>query len=325
MNKNLIISRTPLRVSFFGGGTDLEYYSKLSEGKVISTAINKYVYVIVRRHSSFYKTNFRLNYSISENQNSLSKIKNKIIKECLKFMSIKGPIYISTFSDIPDRSGLGSSSSFTVGLLNALYAYKGISVSQKKLAEEAYFIETKKLKNPIGRQDQYAAAIGGLNYIRFKKNNKVSIKKLRDKKLKRIINDKMILVWTKIRRENSKILKSQKKNFKNNKVYLDKIKLYVDTFYKEYKKKIITAKFFGNLLNLSQNSKINLTNKILNIRISTLIDLIRLNNIYGLKILGAGGGGFILCCLKNKNVLSKKFDCQNFQIDNSGTKIIFNG
>ena len=198
-------------MSFFGGGTDLEYYSKLSEGKVISTAINKYVYVIVRRHSSFYKTNFRLNYSISENQNSLSKIKNKIIKECLKFMSIKGPIYISTFSDIPDRSGLGSSSSFTVGLLNALYAYKGISVSQKKLAEEAYFIETKKLKNPIGRQDQYAAAIGGLNYIRFKKNNKVSIKKLRDKKLKRIINDKMILVWTKIRRENSKILKSQKK------------------------------------------------------------------------------------------------------------------
>ena len=94
-------------------------------------------------------------------------------------MSIKGPIYISTFSDIPDRSGLGSSSSFTVGLLNALYAYKGIVVSQKRLAEEAYFIETKKIKNPIGRQDQYAAAIGGLNYIRFKKNNKVSIKKIK--------------------------------------------------------------------------------------------------------------------------------------------------
>ena len=313
MNKNLIISRTPLRVSFFGGGTDLEYYSKFNEGKVISTAIDKYVYVVVRRHSSLYKTNFRLNYSISENQNSLSKIKNKIIRECLKFMSIKGPIYISTFSDIPDRSGLGSSSSFTVGLLNALYAYKGIVVSQKRLAEEAYFIETKKIKNPIGRQDQYAAAIGGLNYIRFKKNNKVSIKKLRDKNLKRIINDKMILVWTKIRRENSGILKSQKKTLKIIKVYLDKIKSYVDKFYKEQKKKIITAKFFGNLLNLSQNSKINLTNKILNIRISRLIDIIRLNNIYGLKILGAGGGGFILCCLKIKMYYQKNLFVKIFK------------
>ena len=325
MKKNLIISKTPLRVSFFGGGTDIEYYSKLYEGKVLSTSINKYIYVVVRKHGSLYKTNFRLNYSISENQNSLSKIKNKIIRECLKFLSIKGPIYISTFSDIPDRSGLGSSSSFTVGLLNALYTYKGMKVSQKRLAEEAYFIETAKIKNPIGRQDQYAAAIGGLNYLKFTKDNKVIIKRVKNKNMFKLINNNMILVWTKIRRENRKILETQKNNFKYNKIYLDKIKSYVDLFNKEIKKKQITKKFFGNLLNLSQISKTSLNNKIMNSRIANLIKKIKLDNIYGLKILGAGGGGFVLCCLENKKILSKKFECENFEMDHTGTKIIFNG
>tara|TARA_B100000965_G_C19482472_1_gene709199 strand:+ start:131 stop:1108 length:978 start_codon:yes stop_codon:yes gene_type:complete len=325
MKKNLIISKTPLRVSFFGGGTDIEYYSKLYEGKVLSTSINKYIYVVVRKHGSLYKTNFRLNYSISENQNSLSKIKNKIIRECLKFLSIKGPIYISTFSDIPDRSGLGSSSSFTVGLLNALYTYKGMKVSQKRLAEEAYFIETAKIKNPIGRQDQYAAAIGGLNYLKFTKDNKVIIKRVKNKNMFKLINNNMILVWTKIRRENRKILETQKNNFKYNKIYLDKIKSYVDLFNKEIKKKQITKKFFGNLLNLSQISKTSLNNKIINSRIANLIEKIKLDNIYGLKILGAGGGGFVLCCLENKKILSKKFECENFEMDHTGTKIIFNG
>ena len=211
MNKSMIISKTPLRVSFFGGGTDLEYYSRFHEGKVVSTSINKYVYVVVRKHSPFYNTKFRLNYSISENQNFLNNIKNKIIKECLKFLSINGPIYISTFADIPDRSGLGSSSSFTVGLLNALYKYKGIKISQKKLAEQAYIIETKKIKNPIGRQDQYAAALGGLNFFTFKKNNTVRVQKIDSKRLERFINKNMILVWSKLRRDNTKILQNQKK------------------------------------------------------------------------------------------------------------------
>ena len=325
MNNNLIISKTPLRVSFFGGGTDLEYYSKHNEGKVLSAAINKHIYVLVRKHSTLYKTNFRLNYSITENQKSLSKIKNKIIKECLKFLSIKGPIYISTFSDIPDRSGLGSSSSFTVGLLNALYAYKGIKVDQNRLAEEAYLIETVKVKSPIGRQDQYAAAFGGLNYFKFKKNNKVIIKKIMDKNLYNLINDNMLLIWTKIRRENTKILQSQKKNMKNNKIYLDQLKSYVEFFNKKFKKKQITKKLFGNLISLSHNTKINLTNKILNRKISIMIEKIKTHNVYGLKLLGAGGGGFILCCLSNKENLTKKFECQNFKIDNLGTKIIFNG
>lgn len=324
MNNKLIISRTPLRVSFFGGGTDLEYYSKFNEGKVLSTAINKYIYVVVRKHNALYKTNYRLNYSISENQNSLSKIKNNIIRECLKFLSVRGPIHISTFSDIPDKSGLGSSSSFTVGLLNALYAYKGIKVNQKRLAEEAYIIETIKIKNPIGRQDQYAAAIGGLNYLKFRKDKKVIIQKIQNKNLFNLINNNMVLVWTKIRRENSKILESQKKNFKNNIIYLDQLKSYVELFNKQYKKKRITKIFFGNLLNLSQNAKINLTTKILNQKISILIKKLKIHKVYGLKLLGAGGGGFILCCLKNKKTLSNKFECQNFEIDNMGTKIIFN-
>jgi D-glycero-alpha-D-manno-heptose-7-phosphate kinase len=212
-----------------------------------------------------------------------------------------------------------------VGLLNALYAYKGIKVDQNRLAEEAYLIETVKVKSPIGRQDQYAAAFGGLNYFKFKKNNKVIIKKIMDKNLYNLINDNMLLIWTKIRRENTKILQSQKKNMKNNKIYLDQLKSYVEFFNKKFKKKQITKKLFGNLISLSHNTKINLTNKILNRKISIMIEKIKTHNVYGLKLLGAGGGGFILCCLSNKKNLSKKFECQNFKIDNLGTKIIFNG
>lgn len=320
----MIITRTPLRVSFFGGGTDLEYYSRRYEGQVVSTAINKYVYVIVRDHSSYYNTNYRLNYSISENQNFIKKINNKIIKECLKFLSIKGPIYISTFSDIPDRSGLGSSSSFTVGLLNALYTYKGKKISQKRLAEEAFYIETKKLKNPIGRQDQYAAALGGINYFKFRKNNSVSIKKIKDKSLQELINKRMVLVWTKLRRDNSKILLNQKKNFKYNKSNLDKIKSFAKKFYDSYRNDKISKVMFGNLLKESQITKVKLTNKIMRPEITKLINNIYKNNIYGLKLLGAGGGGFILCLPKNKKEFLNNFECQNFQIDDIGTKIIFN-
>ena len=323
MNKSMIISKTPLRVSFFGGGTDLEYYSRFHEGKVLSTSINKYVYVVVRKHSPFYNTKFRLNYSISENQNFLNNIKNRIIKECLKFLSINGPIYISTFSDIPDRSGLGSSSSFTVGLLNALYKYKGIKISQKKLAEQAYIIETKKIKNPIGRQDQYAAALGGLNFFTFKKNNTVKVQKIDSKRLESFINKNMILVWSKLRRDNTKILQDQKKKFKKNKNKLDQIKFITEVFYKNYLNKNFSKKLFGDLLNSSQNIKVKLANNIVNKRILNLINKIKKNKIYGLKILGAGGGGFVLCFMKNNKKIIKNFEYEDFKIDNSGTKIIF--
>ena len=169
MKRKLVISKTPLRVSFFGGGTDIENYYLKKNGKVISTTIDKYVYVTIKEHGELFRRNFRLNYSKSENKNTLSKIENNIIRETLRIMKIKRPLYISSISDIPDRTGLGSSSSFTVGLIKALYAFEGKKISKKNIAELACKIEINILRNPIGKQDQYAATYGGLNSITFKK------------------------------------------------------------------------------------------------------------------------------------------------------------
>ena len=157
----MIISRTPLRISFAGGGTDIpSFYKKNSYGCVLSSAINKYIYVSVKKHSKLYSEKIRLNYSETETVNDVEKIKNPIIRTCLKFLEIDDNIYISTVADAPGSSGLGSSSTFCVGLLNALYAYKGQKVNSNRLAKEAAKIEMEILKRPIGKQDHYAAAFG---------------------------------------------------------------------------------------------------------------------------------------------------------------------
>jgi D-glycero-alpha-D-manno-heptose-7-phosphate kinase len=318
----MIITRTPLRVSFFGGGTDQDYFFKKYNGLVISAAINKYVYVVVRKHSELYNINYRLNYSKSENVNYVNVIKNKIIKACIKFTKTKGPIYISTFSDLPDKSGLGSSSAFTVGLLNALYSFQGKKINNFKLAQLAYIIETKILNNPIGKQDQYAAAVGGFNKINFYRNNKVSINKILFKK--NIINlfDRMSLVWTGLRRDNTKVLKNQKKNFNKNFNYLLIIKDIASEVF--LKIKSINVKEFSFFLNKSWDEKKKLSKKILTKKILEIEKKLKKNrNVSAIKLLGAGAGGFFLC-LKNKNFDQKKFSYKtiDFKIDFQGTKVL---
>ena len=168
--KKIVITKTPLRVSFVGGGTDFSEYFDKYDGKVVSTTINKFIYVTVKKHSKLFNEQFRLNYSEAESVKSINQIKNEITKACLKFFNVKTPLYISTISDIPVSSGLGSSSAFTVGLLNALhYFFDGKKVPSEQLAREAVYIEKKILKKPIGYQDQYATAFGGLNLIQFNK------------------------------------------------------------------------------------------------------------------------------------------------------------
>ena len=175
----MIISKTPLRISFAGGGTDLpSFYKHNDYGAVLSTGINSYLYVSVKKHTPLYNERIRLNYSESELVNDVKEIKNPIIRECLKFLEIDDAIYISTVADAPPAAGLGSSSTFAVGLLNGLYKYKGITASRGMLAEEAAHIELDILKKPMGKQDHYAAAFGGLNYIRFNSDESVTIKPL---------------------------------------------------------------------------------------------------------------------------------------------------
>ena len=210
MQKKLVISKTPLRVSFFGGGTDIKNFYSKQKGKVISTTIDKYVYVTVKEHGELFRRNFRLNYSKSENKNKLSKIENNIIRETLREIKIKRPIYISSISDVPYRTGLGSSSSFAVGLINALLAFEGRNITKKKIAELACKIEINVLKNPIGKQDQYAATFGGFNLITFNKNS-VLVNPLKEKKnFIKMVFDNSVLIYTGNTRSASKILKDQK-------------------------------------------------------------------------------------------------------------------
>ena len=204
---DLVTTKTPLRVSFLGGGTDIKnFYGKFG-GSVLSSAIDKYVYVTVKRHSPCFKEKFRLNYSKSETGNSLSKIQNNIVRECIKLVKINFPIYISTVGDVPTGSGLGGSSSFTVGLLNALYAIQGKKIKKKRLFEDACRIEIEILKEPIGKQDQVPAVYGGLNFISFKKNSFVKIDNIKEKKIYNNLFKNSLLIWTRDTRSASEVLK----------------------------------------------------------------------------------------------------------------------
>src|SRR5262245_45384664 len=174
-----VLTRTPLRVSFAGGGTDLADFYETEYGSVLSTAIDKYIYVTIKRHGDVFNEAIRLNYSLSEQVNRVDEIKNNIARECLKFLEIDPPIYINTVGDLPASTGLGGSSSFTIGLLNGLHVYRGERVSASQLAEEASYIEIDVLKEPIGKQDQYAAAFGGLNLFCFKPGGDVTVEPIR--------------------------------------------------------------------------------------------------------------------------------------------------
>ena len=214
----MIISKTPLRISFAGGGTDFpSFYQKNEYGAVLSTCVDSYIYVSIKEHTSLFDEKIRLNYSETELVNNIEHIKNAIIRECLKFLKIDERLYISTIGDAPSMSGLGSSSAFCVGLLNALYKYKGIAVSPGRLAEEAAYIEIDVLKRPIGKQDHYAAAFGGLNYFVFYADNTVAVKSVSvADHIVSSISGSMLSFWTRATRPAESILLEQNHNTERN-------------------------------------------------------------------------------------------------------------
>ena len=246
----MIITRTPLRISLAGGGTDIpSFYKKNSYGLIVSSAIDKYIYVSVKKHSKIYPEKIRLNYSETEQVQSVNKIKNPIIKACLEYLEIDENLYISTVADAPGSSGLGSSSTFCVGLLNALYAYKGKIVNRYKLAEEAANIEIKILKRPIGKQDHYAAAFGSINYFKFYANENVSITPIDEnsKNIKLIFNN-LITFYTGITRDASKVLTEQKKRSLINNLDLLKIRDQAEELFDLISNDKFSLKRFGELL-----------------------------------------------------------------------------
>ena len=285
---------TPQRISFVGGGTDLPSFYKEHEGGVISSAIDQYVYVTVKQHSTLFQEEYRLSYSKTEHANRLDDIENSIARECLRLVNVESPLYIATAADLPASSGLGSSSSFAVGLLHALHLLKGERVSPGQLAEEACEVEINILRNPIGKQDQYAAAFGGLNHIVFKKNGRVEIDHLvlQDNLIDRIFENSL-LVWSGIQRDASSVLSKQNKKLGGQ---VDRYRSLIQDGH-DCKELFLNPpqdflRYFGGLLDRTWATKKSLEDSISSSAIDDIHKQIRSLGGYGGKLSGAGGGGF---------------------------------
>lgn len=291
----MVMTRTPLRVSFCGGGTDLPAFYERDHGAVLSTAINKYIYVTVKRHGEVFRERIRLNYSQSEQVQTIDEIQNEIARECLKFMKVDPPIYISTVGDMPASTGLGGSSSFAVGLLNALYAYRGERVAAGQLAEEASYIEIERLNQPIGKQDQYAAAFGGLNLFCFKPGGAVSVEpqRLANGSSAKLFKN-LLAFWTGHQRDASIVLTEQKANTVKK---LDALLQMRDHAYR-LQRLLNNGQFdlhaFGSLLDEGWNLKRQLASSITTSEIDGWYDRAKQAGALGGKLCGAGGGGFLV-------------------------------
>ena len=293
------MTRTPLRVSFAGGGTDLAAFYESEPGAVFSTAINKYIYVTVKRHGSVFNEAIRLNYSKSEQVQTLDEIENDIARECLRFLEIAPPIYISTVADLPASTGLGGSSSFAVGLLNALHAFRGERVSAGQLAEEACHIEIDLLRQPIGKQDQYAAAFGGLNFFSFKSGGVVTVEpqRLNNGGLKSLF-DCILMFWTGHQRDSSSVLSEQKANTAAKMDSLLQMREHAIQLQKLTGNGSFDIQSFGRILDESWKLKRDLSSKITTNQIDEWYRRATEAGAEGGKLCGAGGGGFLLFVVK---------------------------
>jgi D-glycero-alpha-D-manno-heptose-7-phosphate kinase len=291
----LVVSRTPLRVSFAGGGTDLAAFYEREYGAVLSTAINQYIYVTVKRHGKVFDERIRVNYSKGERVQEISDIENNIARECLRYLEIEPPIYISTIGDLPASTGLGGSSSFAVGLLNSLHAYRGERVSAGQLAEEASHIEIDLLKQPIGKQDQYAAAFGGLNVFRFNPDGGVTVEP--QTQANGALDDlfaHILMFWTGHQRDTSSVLAEQKAKTPQKMESLLKIREHTQQLKVLLSNGHCELQAFGRVLDESWQLKRQLASTITTAQIDTWYRLAMEGGAAGGKLCGAGGGGFLL-------------------------------
>tara|TARA_Y100000310_G_scaffold344958_1_gene460784 strand:- start:876 stop:1847 length:972 start_codon:yes stop_codon:yes gene_type:complete len=316
-------------VSFLGGGSDFKDFYVQEPGKVISTAIDKYTFVIV---NPLFDDRIVVNWTIKESVKTPYELKHELVREALLKTGILGGIEITTLADIPSTgSGLGSSSSILVGLLNALYTFKGEQVSTQRLAEEACEIEIDILKKPIGKQDQYIAAYGGMCTIDFLKDEvRVNKWKLSNKD-RYELSLNLSLYFTGITRKSETILKDQKRNIISGKVFdnLMKIKgLAVVAESLDFEKEV-DRDILGELLDSSWSIKKDLTNKISNPKIDKMYDSAVNAGAMGGKICGAGGGGFLLVYAPQKKQTMIRFALRDykempFMLERDGSKVILN-
>lgn len=297
----MIISRAPVRISMGGGGTDLESYYSRFGGFLMATAINKFVHILLNKR---FESSIRLSYSKTEIVDNVEDIEHNIFREALKYFNIDKNIEIVSMADVPSNCGLGTSSTFTVALLNALFAFKRNYVSLSKLAETACHIEIDVLKEPIGKQDQYVAAYGGFNAYYFNQDGTVDIEPINisDGALMELQSNLFLFYLSKSRFA-SNVLKDQNtKVLENDSQVIERLHKIKEIGF--YTKKIFEAgkiNEFGELLNEHWKVKKGLSNKISDSTIDEIYDVALKNGALGGKVVGAGGGGFLLFyCPHNK-------------------------
>jgi D-glycero-alpha-D-manno-heptose-7-phosphate kinase len=322
----MIISRTPLRVSFFGGGTDIDEFSMAvpSGGLVVSSAINKYVYVTINRR---FDDRIRISYSSMEDVDSVSKIQHGLVREALRLTGIESGVEITTIADIPGRgTGLGSSSSVTVGLLNAMHAFQGRKTSKEQLAEEACKIEIEIMGAPIGRQDQYATSYGGVNSIRFGRKG-VSVEPMEiGNDMLAEISSNFTLVFTGMTRSASKVLAEESEDEEDKSRRMREIRDHADQAVMMFQNGDLDS--LGALLNDTWIAKRGISSMITNPSIDELYGRVMSSGAKGAKLLGAGNGGFLLVYGESglretlQRELGPDFRIFPLEIDFSGSRII---
>lgn len=322
----MIITKTPLRVSFAGGGTDIIDYYKTGYGAVVSAAINKYMYITVNKR---FEDTIRVSYSITEIVKEAEELRHDLVKECLKMTEIRKGIEITSISDIPSGTGLGSSSCFTVGLLNALFTYTGRQISSEDLAKLACRIEIDVLGHPIGKQDQYACACGGVNYLQFNADESVErIQIVLDEWNLRDMNRKFLMFYTGIRRNADDVLREQKEKTESELQMLDEMRNQALEVRDEFLKNGFGERI-ARELHKGWEMKKTLARKISNQKIDGIYEKARKAGALGGKILGAGGGGFLLvyCDEDKQNDVRKAVGLKEieFKISPYGSRVVYFG
>lgn len=323
----MIISKTPLRISFCGGGSDIPSFYRKHGGCVLSTSIDKYIYISSVR--SFDKKTTLLKYSVAEEVHDLSEIKHPVFKAMLTETNMRG-YEINSTSDIPAGTGLGSSSTFTVGLSNLLRTRCGKDTNKNTLAEEACRIEIDVLGEPIGKQDQYAAAYGGLNFITFNGDDSVDVEPVRlTNESRRELNDRLVMIYLGGTRSASKILKNQSSNITSGEAESNQLKMCELARYLRTELEDGRLDSMGEVLDKGWRLKRTLSAGITNPAIDEMYEMVTDLGATGGKLLGAGGNGFMLFYAKKdvQEEIRRHVDekmLMPFKFDEYGSQIIYN-
>ena len=327
----MIITQTPLRISFFGGGSDYPEHFNTDGGATLGTSIDKYTYVTVNRLAAFFDYRVRVSYSRTELCRDVDEIQHPSVRECLRFMGVEHGIEIGVVTDLPARTGLGSSSSFTVGLLHALHACRGELVTPQRLAQEAIHVEREMIRERVGLQDQYTCALGGLIHLVFSETSGVDARRIPVPPHRlRALGERLMVFYTGVQRHASEVLEQQMERTRSGAIRSSLLQLtaLVDQALEVLAVAPAPLSRFGELLHDGWLIKRGLSSAISNAAVDSAYARARAAGAIGGKLLGAGGGGFLLLYAEPEHqpaiqqALADLLEVR-FRFEDQGTRLIF--